>query len=103
MILLEDLGAGDVAGHHVGGELDPLEVHRERLGQRAHEQRLREAGHTDEQDVAAGAHGNEDLVDQVFLADDDLAKFAEHAFAGIAGMIDGILGIGSIHGEQSEG
>jgi hypothetical protein len=43
-VLLEDLGAGDVARHEVGGELHPREGQVERLRDRLHEQRLREPG-----------------------------------------------------------
>jgi len=48
--------------------------------------------------MPAGAHGDEHLVDEVFLTDDDLAEFAEHAVAGMAGVIDRVLGGGGSHG-----
>ena len=51
--LLEDLGAGDVGRHQVGRELDALEGQVQDLGHGADQQRLGQAGHADEQAVAA--------------------------------------------------
>ena len=45
LLLLEDLGAGDVRRHQVGRELDALEVEVEDVGERLDEQRLRQPGH----------------------------------------------------------
>ena len=72
---LEDLGAGDVGGHQVGGELDALELEVKDLGDGFHEQGLGEAGSAGDQAMAAGEEGDEDLLDDVFLADDDLGEF----------------------------
>ena len=72
MVLLEDLGADDVGRHQVRRELDAAEVQRQRLAERAHEQRLAEAGHAFEQAVAAGEQADEELLDHLVLADDDL-------------------------------
>ncbi len=50
----------------------------DRLGERLHRERLGEAGHALEQDVAAGEQADQQAVDQVALADDDGADlFAE--------------------------
>ena len=70
MVFLEQLGAGDVARHQVGRELHPRELEVERLGERLDEQRLGEAGHADEDDVAATEDGADEVVDDVVLADD---------------------------------
>ena len=69
-ILVEHLGAGDVAGHQVGRELDPVEFQRERLRQRVHHQGLGEAGHAFENAVAAGEDGDQELIDDLVLPDD---------------------------------
>ena len=69
-VLLEDLGAGDVARHEIGRELDAAEVEVHRLGERAHHERFRKARHADEQRVAAGDERHEDLVEHALLADD---------------------------------
>ena len=70
VVLLEQLGAGDVARHQVGGELHARELEVERLGDGLHEQRLREAGHADEQRVAAREDRGDEIVHDVALADD---------------------------------
>ena len=72
---LEDLGAGDVGGHQVGGELDALELEVKDLGDGFDEQGFGEAGSAGDQAVAAGEEGDEDLLDDGFLADDDLGEF----------------------------
>jgi hypothetical protein len=54
---VEDERAGEVAGHEVGRELHPLGLDVQRRGERPHEQRLGDAGHPFEQDVAAGTAG----------------------------------------------
>ena len=72
VVLLEQFGAEDVARHQVGGELDAAEVELERLAERAHQQGLAEAGHAFEQAMPAGEQADEQLLDDVFLADDGL-------------------------------
>ena len=72
-IVLDDFGAGDVGRHQVGRELDALEGQVERLGERAHHERLGQAGHADQQAVAAAEDRHQQLVEDLILADDDLA------------------------------
>ena len=71
-VLLDDLGAGDVARHEVGGELDPVEAELERLRHGLDHERLGEAGHADEERVAARQDRGQDAVHHVFLAHDPL-------------------------------
>ena len=75
-VLVEDLGAGDVGRHQVGRELDALEAQVEDLRQRLDQQRLGQPGHAGEQAVAAGEERDQDLIDDLVLADDDLAQLA---------------------------
>ena len=70
VILLEQLGAGDVARHQVRRELHARELEVERLRHRLHEQRLGEPGHADEQHVSAGEQRRHEIVDDLVLADD---------------------------------
>ena len=77
MILVENLGAGDVRRHQVGRELDALEAQVENLRDRLDQQRLGEAGHAGDQAVAAAKHRHQHFVDDLVLADDHLAKFGE--------------------------
>ncbi len=69
-VLLEQLRAGDVARHEVRRELDAREGEVEGLGQRAHEERLREAGHAHEQRVSAREERGDEVVDDGVLSDD---------------------------------
>ena len=69
-VLLEDLGAGDVARHEVRRELDAAELEVHRLGERAHHERFRKPRHADEQRVSAGDERHQDLVEHALLPDD---------------------------------
>ncbi len=61
--------AHDVGGQHVRRELKTLEVEVDGAGQRFERERLGQAGHAFEQDVAVGDERNEQAVDQMLLAD----------------------------------
>ena len=67
---MKDLSAGDVAGHEVRGELDPVKVQLERARQGADEQGLGEPRDPDQDGVAARCDGDDELVDDLLLADD---------------------------------
>ena len=88
-VFLDQLGAGDVAGHQVGRELDALERQVQRLGQRADQQRLGQAGHAHEQGVAAGEDGHQDLLDHFVLADDDFGQLVTNSVVGGLALFDG--------------
>ena len=68
---LPDAGADEVGGDEVGRELDAAEGAAEHVGERPHGQRLGEAGHALEQDVAAGQQRDEHALEHRVLADDD--------------------------------
>ena len=76
-IVLDDVGAGDVARHQVGRELDARELEVEHLRHRVDEQRLRQAGHADDETVAAGEQRQQHELDDVFLPDDQLVQLGE--------------------------
>ncbi len=65
--------AQDVGRHQVGRELDAREVQVERLGQRAHQQRLAQARHAFQQAVPADEQAGEHAVDDVVVPDDHAA------------------------------
>ena len=75
-----DVRADDVGGHQVGRELDAVEAAAEHVGQRADQQRLAQAGHAFEQDVAAGEQRGEQPLDDRVLADDHPLQLIERAF-----------------------
>jgi hypothetical protein len=70
-VVLDDLGAGDVAGHQVRGELDPAEFQVEDVRERLDEKGLRQPRHTHQQAVAAGEHRDQDVLDHLLLPHDD--------------------------------
>jgi hypothetical protein len=79
---IEDGVAGDVRGHHVGRELHAGIGQRQRLRQRADQQRLAQAGHAFDEDVPRCQESHQDLVDDGGLPDhrltDGATKTADH-------------------------
>jgi hypothetical protein len=51
-----------------------------------------EAGHAFEQDVAAGEEADEDAIDHLLLADDDLADFVAHLIEVAGGELESGVG-----------
>ena len=90
LVFLQHVGAGDVRGHQVGRELDAFEADVEDPGQRADHQRLGQAGHADQQAMAAREDGREDLLDDVVLADDDLLQFFLHELPMLAELLQDV-------------
>ena len=80
----DDVGADDVGGHQVGRELDAVELQVEHLAQRAHQQGLAQAGDAFEQRVPADEQAGQHAVDDVGVADDDLADLGLHSLVGLA-------------------
>jgi hypothetical protein len=70
VVLLEQLGAGDVARHQVGRELHARELEIERLRHGLHEQGLRETRHADEQCVTPRQNGRDEVVHDLALPHD---------------------------------
>ena len=92
VVLLDDLGAGDVAGHEVGSELDAAELQVQGPGQGGHGQGLGQPGHADRQAVAAGEEADQHLLDHLLLADDHLVDLAAEQLAGPLHALHGFLG-----------
>ena len=69
-------GAGDVGGHQVGRRLDAMELEAEQLAERAHRQRLGQAGHAFDERVPAADDGQQQLPDRLVLSDDGLGELA---------------------------
>ena len=82
-ILVDDVGAGDVRRHQVGRELDAVELEVEHARHRMDEQRLGEAGHADDQAVAADEQRQQHLIDDFVLADDELLQLLDDALAAL--------------------
>ena len=75
---VQHLGADDVGGHQVGGELHPLGGQAQHGAQRLDQPALAQAGHADQQRVAAGQQGDQRLVDHLILAEDHPADGGAH-------------------------
>ena len=75
--------------HQVGRELDAAEAEAERVGQGADHERLGQARHADEQAVAAGEDGDEQLFEDALLADDGLAHLLADAAIAVVEPLDG--------------
>jgi hypothetical protein len=63
------VNAGDVGRHHVGRELHAGVRERQRLRHRPHQQGLAQSGHAFDEDVARRGERDEDLIDDLRLAD----------------------------------
>jgi hypothetical protein len=83
-ILVDDLGAGNVAGHEVRGELNPGEFQLQGLRQGGNGQRLGQARHADGQAMPPGKDTNEHLLDHLLLTDDHLMHFVEQKLSGLS-------------------
>jgi hypothetical protein len=70
VILLEELGAGNVGRHEVGRELHAVEREVQRLRQRLDQQRFRDARNADQQHVTAGQDRGDQIVHDVELPND---------------------------------
>ena len=67
------------AGIEVGRELDAVEAHVQHLAQGADQQRFAETRHALQQHMAAAENGGQSALDNVVVADDDLADFGAQA------------------------
>ena len=82
-ILDDHVRAQDVGRHQVGRELDAREVEVERLGQRAHQQRLAQAGHAFQQAMPADEQAGEHAVHDVVVPDDHAAQLFVNGFVAL--------------------
>src|SRR5262249_26843115 len=71
LLFFEQLGAGDVGRHQIGRELDALEREREQVGNTGDHQCLGESGDTLKDAVALAEQGDQHLLEDLVLADDD--------------------------------
>src|SRR5207244_10436109 len=78
LLLVEQLRPGNVGGHQVGRELDALEIERKQLGNAGDHQRLGQAGHSLEDAVPLAEQGNQHLLEDLVLADDDATELLVH-------------------------
>jgi hypothetical protein len=89
--VLQNLRAGVVSGHEVGCELDALELEMKNLRDGFHEQRLGQPGCAGDETMPAGEQRNEQLLDDILLADDDFGQLGLNARASSFDLFDGLL------------
>ncbi len=75
------------------------------LGDRAHQQRLRQPGRAGDQAMAAGEQADQELMRRLLLADDDLGELALDPAAALVDLLDGqsliFVGIGVFRHDRS--
>ncbi len=100
VVFFQQLGAQDVAGHQVGGELHAAELQVQCLPQRAHQQRLAQARRAFQQAMAAGEQADQQLLHHRVLAHHRLGQGgAQRAQLGELRGEDVVVGGG--HGQVS--
>ena len=80
-ILIENREAGDVGGHHVGGELHPAIVQLQGLGEGNSQSGFAHAGLVLQQQMASGQHGEEGFQNHIVLTDNGTAYLGKHLFS----------------------
>ena len=73
--LVHHVGSEDIAGHEVGGELDPRELQVQDVGDGGDDLRLADPGDPFQQDMPLGQQADQHTVDDLLGTDDDLADF----------------------------
>ncbi len=86
--LLDDLGPGDIRGHQVGGKLNAAEGKVQDLGQGFDDQGLGQPGDAYQEHVTPAEHGQEQVLQDLLLADDDVPDFPKELLAGGVELID---------------
>ena len=71
-LLVNHFRAGDIGRHQVRRKLNALKRKVQGLRQSADQQRLGQSRHTNEQRMAPGKDGDENFIDDLLLADNDL-------------------------------
>jgi len=89
LALVVDVGAGEVAGQQVGGELDAAEAAMDGGGERLHGGRLGQPQRAFDQHVTVGEQADDQPVEQILLADDErrqrIAQFKDARLSGHGG------------------
>jgi len=89
--IFEDLRAGDVGGHEIGRELDAIKAEIEDISYSFHQQRLCQTGCAGDEAMPARDEGDEHLIHDLMLADDDLTDLGEEPLANSGHHFDDLL------------
>ena len=90
---IDDHAADDVGGHQIGRELDARILQVQHARKRAQQRGLAQSGNAFEQHVAAGEQADENAVDDILLADDDLSDFLADPVELRGGELKGGIGL----------
>ena len=88
LVLLQHLRAQNVRRHEVGRALDALHVEPEHDAERLDEARLGEARHADEEGMPSRQECDKGLIDDLLLAENDLAQALAHRQHALAQVLD---------------
>jgi hypothetical protein len=78
IVTLDDHASHDVGGHEIGRELNARILEMQHAAEGSQQRGLAKARDAFQQNVAASQETNQDTVDNVLLADNDLANFLAH-------------------------
>src|SRR6516165_11979841 len=73
--VLQNLGPGDISRHEVGRELNALKLEVKNPGDGFYQERLGKARRAGNQAMASCEKSDQELLDYLFLPDDDLRQF----------------------------
>lgn len=86
-VLFEHFRPGNVRWHQIGGELDPFEAEIQNLGQSGNQESLRQTRNSDEEGVGATENGDEKLLDDLVLSDDDQFELGNASLRKLRGVL----------------
>jgi len=96
-VFFENLRAGDIIGHQVGGELDALVIKPHNGAEGLDQAGFRYARYTDQEGVTARQKGDQCVADDIILAENDLASgvvdFADFGAGGFDPFDDIFVGL----------
>ena len=87
-VFFQHFCAGDVGGHQVRRKLNAVEFQIEQPSDRIHKQRLGQTRSPRNQTMPAGQQRNQQLLDNILLADNDLGQFTVDLFTKTAELRD---------------
>ena len=97
-IFFDDVGAGDVGRHQIRRKLDAVEIQAQNRRQSPDQQRLRGAGQSGNQAVAADKQGDHHLFDHFILAHDNAVNLSHDFVTDFLKPCDSIFQFAGVEG-----
>ena len=82
LLHIKNIRSGNVGRHQIGRKLDTRKLRADYSRQRFDRQSLRRSGNAFQQRVSFGENGDENLLDNFVLPDDNFAEFILNMFDG---------------------